>query len=345
MRRVPPNKIRVAVLVLSGSLLMSTLVFLLGTPPSGSSGPKTILIKKGTSLGKVAEMLHQERLIRSSRIFVLLATGLGKRGEIKAGEYELEASMSPLEILDHLVKGQVKHHLVTIPEGSTVSQIAAILDGLKIVERESFLEKVRSPFLIETLGLSDLASSSLEGFLFPETYHLVREMDPEEVIRRMVHQFKKVFLSPEASEKARQLGITLREAVVLASIIEKETALSVEKPLISAVFHNRLRRKMPLQSDPTVIYGTEGFEGNLTRAHLTKPTPYNTYLFQGLPPTPICNPGKESLLAALNPAPVPYLYFVSRNDGSHFFSRELKDHNVAVWRYQKSPRRNPLTKN
>ncbi len=131
------------------------------------------------------------------------------------------------------------------------------------------------------------------------------------------------------------MGISQREAVILASIIEKETPLSEEKPLISAVLHNRLKKKMPLQSDPTVIYGIKNFDGNLTKGHLMKPTPYNTYLIRGLPPTPICNPGRESILAALNPAPVTYLYFVSKNDGSHYFSSHIEEHNQAVWRYQK----------
>jgi UPF0755 protein len=168
-------------------------------------------------------------------------------------------------------------------------------------------------------------------------------MDPEEVIRMMVSQFKKV-AGPDMADKASRLGISDREAVILASIIEKETSFPEEKPLVSAVFHNRLSRKMPLQSDPTVIYGIANFNGNLTREDLQRPTPYNTYLRTGLPPTPICNPGKESLLAALKPAAVPYLYFVSKNDGSHYFSSEIEDHNHAVWKYQKQGRKNNLTK-
>ena len=339
-----PNKIRSFIAILLPLLLIGFIAFSLWVPPSRDGSLKTILIKRGTSFGKIAETLRQEGLIRSERSFLLLATLLGKRTGIKAGEYELSASMAPLEILDHLVKGQVKRHLVTIPEGFTAVQIAQLLDDLKIVDKESFLQKVESPSLIAGLGLADLATSTLEGCLFPDTYHFIREMEPEEIIRMMVNQFKKVFLSPETLERSSHLGITLREAVILASIIEKETSLAAEKPLISAVFHNRLRRKMPLQSDPTVIYGTKDFDGNLTRALLLKPTPYNTYLFPGLPPTPICNPGKESLFAALNPASVAYLYFVSRNDGSHLFSADLQDHNAAVWKYQKNARGNHLTK-
>jgi UPF0755 protein len=157
----------------------------------------------------------------------------------------------------------------------------------------------------------------------------------------MVHQFKKVF-GPDLVRRASELGISEKEAVILASLIEKETSLPEEKPLISAVFHNRLKRNIPLQSDPTVIYGIKNFDGNLTKEHLLRQTPYNTYVAVGLPPTPICNPGKESLLAALYPAPVPYLYFVSKNDGSHYFASEIEEHNRAVWKYQKPQRKRGL---
>jgi UPF0755 protein len=163
-------------------------------------------------------------------------------------------------------------------------------------------------------------------------------MDPEEVIQIMVQRFKKVF-GPELADRGSELGISEREAVILASMIEKETPLPEEKPLISAVFHNRLKMKIPLQSDPTVIYGIKNFNGNLTKGHLMRPTPYNTYLMAGLPPTPICNPGKDSLLAAVHPASVPYLYFVSKNDGSHYFSSNIQEHNRAVWKFQKYPRK------
>jgi UPF0755 protein len=155
----------------------------------------------------------------------------------------------------------------------------------------------------------------------------------------MVRQFKKVF-NPDLASRASQLGISQRETVILASIIEKETSLYEEKPIISAVLHNRLKKRIPLQSDPTVIYGIKNFDGNLTKEDLLRPSPYNTYLVNGLPPTPICNPGKDSILAALYPAPVPYLYFVSKNDGSHYFSADFEEHNQAVWRYQKYPRKN-----
>ncbi len=328
-----------------GFLLFFLFVFYwqLFVPPSRTALDKLIFIKKGTPLKKVSEMLELEGIIKNRHIFVLLATALGKKTKIKAGEYELHTRMLPLEVLEALVKGQAKRHLITIPEGYTLTQIAQLLGEQKLVGKKEFLQKAFSPSFIEGLGFSPLAGSTLEGYLFPDTYHLLREMDPEEVIQIMVQKFKKVFW-PELANRASELEISEREAVILASMIEKETPLPEEKPLISAVFHNRLRMKIPLQSDPTVIYGIKNFNGNLTKEDLMKPTPYNTYLKAGLPPTPICNPGKDSLLAAVYPAPVPYLYFVSKNDGSHFFSSDIEDHHRAVWKYQKNLKKNGLTK-
>jgi UPF0755 protein len=324
-------------------LVIFILYWFLFIPPSKTTSTKIVYIKKGTPLKKISKQLEQEGIVRNGRFFVLVTTLLGKKAKIKAGEYELHTRMLPLEVLDSLVKGQVRRHLVTIPEGYTVSEIAQLLEDLNIAEKKDFLQKASSPALIASLGLSHLAGSTLEGYLFPDTYHLMREMDPEEVIQMMVHQFKKVF-GTDLAQNTSPIEISEREAVILASIIEKETPLPEEKPLISAVFHNRLKKKIPLQSDPTVIYGIKNFDGNLTKEDLLMPTPYNTYLISGLPPTPICNPGKDSLLAALHPAPVPYLYFVSKNDGSHYFSSHIDEHNRAVWKYQKSPEENGLTK-
>ncbi len=322
---------------------VSILSWFLFVPPSRMASTKVILIKKGSPLRKVSEVLEQEGIIKNRHFFILLTTILGKKAKIKAGEYELQTPVLPLDVLSVLAKGQVKHHLVTIPEGFTLTQIAQLLEDLNLVEKKAFLQKTCSPAFINALGLSQLAGPTLEGYLFPDTYHLLREMDPEEVIQMMVLQFRKVF-GPDFGQWASELGISEREVVILASIIEKETSLSAEKPLISAVFHNRLRKKIALQSDPTVIYGIKNFNGNLTKEDLIRATPYNTYLLPGLPPTPICNPGKDSLWAAAHPAPVSYLYFVSKNDGSHYFSSDIEEHNRAVWKYQKYPRKNNLTR-
>jgi len=322
---------------------ISLLSWFLFVPFSKTASTKVVFIKKGTPLRKVSEVLEEEGIVRNKYFFVFLATILGKKAKIKAGEYEFHTPVLPLDVLSALAKGQVKRHLVTIPEGFTVAQIAQALENLNLVEKNGFLQKTSSQALINALGLSQLAGPTLEGYLFPDTYHLFRDMDPDEVIQMMVHQFRKVF-GPEFAHAASELGISERDVVILASIIEKETSLPQEKPLISAVFHNRLRKKIPLQSDPTVIYGIKNFNGNLTKEDLMRSTPYNTYLIAGLPPAPICNPGKDSLLAAVHPAPVSFLYFVSRNDGSHYFSSDIEEHNRAVWKYQKYPRKNNLTK-
>ena len=340
----PRATIVLSLLVLFSSFLLACWFFFI--PPLGIPPTKTVYIKKGMHLRQVAGLLQEEGIIRNRYFFVLITTLLREKASIKAGEYEFDFRMRPLEVLDTLVKGQVKRHLVTIPEGFTLSQIAQLMEDQKIVDGNEFLQKASSPTLITSLGLPFAEvgpQATLEGYLFPETYHLYREMAPEEVIKTMVHQFKKVF-GPELTNRASHLGMSEREAVILASIIEKETALPEEKPLVSAVFHNRRTRKMPFQSDPTVIYGIKNFNGNLTKNDLQRPTPYNTYLRTGLPPSPICNPGKDSLLAALHPAPVPYLYFVSKNDGSHYFSSDFEDHNRAVWKYQKLGKKNNLTK-
>lgn len=327
--------------------IASLLFWFLLIPPSPTSLNKIIMIKKGMNLRKISALLEQEGIIRNREFFVGMVTLLGKKGEIKAGEYEFHKRMLPLEVLNSLVKGQVKRHLVTIPEGYTLSQIGQLLEDLSIVGKTVFLQKATSPAFIASLGLFQHISNqvedssknrgglTLEGYLFPDTYHFIKEMEPEEVIRMMAYQFRKIF-GPDLIEKASQIGITPQEAVTLASIIEKEASLSEEKPIVSAVFHNRLKQRVPLQSDPTVIYGISNFDGNLTKEHLLTPTPYNTYLILGLPPTPICNPGKESMIAALHPASAPYLYFVSKNDGSHHFSESFEEHQRAVGKYQKT---------
>ena len=321
-------------------LLIITLAWFLFVPPSGTGVRKIILVKKGSALKTVSAILEKEGIIRSRHLFVAFTTLLGKKMEIKAGEYELHTAMRPFQVLDALVRGQVIDHLVTIPEGFTLAQIAQHLEDSNIVEKAAFLEKATSTAFIASLDLGPGVRPTLEGYLFPDTYHFYKEMDVEKVIQRMVQQFRKVFTAELASQ-AVQRGMSEQDVVTLASIIEKETSLPEEKPLVSAVFHNRLRLKMPLQSDPTVIYGLKDFKGNIKREHLTKPTPYNTYLLMGLPPGPISNPGKYSLLAALSPAAVPYLYFVSKGDGTHHFSSTFAEHNRAVMKYQM---KNRLTK-
>ena len=315
-------------------LLLNILVFLL-LPPTFQGEKKRVLIPKGSTFREVVHALDEEGLLRSRTQFYLMARILGIAGRVQAGEYELSTAMTPSVILHKLVSGDVLKYRVTIPEGYTIQQIAVRLEELGIItEREEFLAAAFSSDFNTMLGID---GESVEGYLFPDTYLFPSALTPDEVIKTMVANFKRVYKS-DFSLRAAELGMTDREVVVLASIIEKETGLPEERPLISAVFHNRLKRGIPLASDPTVIYGIADFDGNLRKRDLERRTPYNTYMIQGFPPGPIANPGRSSIEAALYPAPVTYLYFVSRNDGSHHFSTTLREHNEAVRRYQKAVR-------
>jgi len=295
------------------------------------SAPIKVFIRQGAPFSEVARILEEKGVVRSRWWFEVYGRFRGITGEIKAGEYLLDASMLPREIADTLVKGRVITYRVTIPEGLTAREIASILKDKGIIEdEEEFLRLAFDSEFVRSLGLE---GETVEGFLFPDTYFFPHHLSARRVIQEMVANFRRVY-TPEFSERAKELGLSDLEVVILASIIEKETGKPEERPLVSAVFHNRLRKGMPLCSDPTVIYGIKDFDGNLTKEDLQSPSPYNTYLFVGLPPTPISNPGKDSILAALYPAPVDYLYFVSRNDGTHQFSSSLRDHQRAVAIYQ-----------
>ncbi len=240
--------------------------------------------------------------------------------------------MSPDAILDVLVRGEVVQHPLTIPEGFTVREIARAAERAGISSRAKLEALSRDPSILKVWNLQ---AASLEGYLFPETYHFPRQTTPEQVIKRMLQTFHKRF-TPEIAAKARRNRLTIHQAVTLASIIEKETAIPGERALISAVYQNRLHRGMRLQADPTVLYALNRTSGPLSREDLQVDSPYNTYRVKGLPPGPIANPGLDSLLAVLNPAPSDYLYFVARGDGSHVFSKTLREHNQAVHQYRKS---------
>ena len=307
--------------------------FVFFTPPtySGPGETRIIDIPQGTSFRVIAESLERNGVIRDSQDFLFAARLLGAQKKVRAGEYELTTAMTPLAVLRALVKGKVRRYFVTIPEGYSAADIAALLEGEGLADAGEFMARVRDRSAAASFGLK---GESLEGYLFPDTYQFTRGMGADGVIRAMVERFKSVYY-PELDEMARARGMGLEEVVTIASIIEKETGDPSERKLISAVLHNRLRKRIRLQSDPTVIYGIKDFDGNLTRAHLAARTPYNTYTRYGLPPGPIASPGRDSLEAAINPADEDYLYFVSKNDGTHHFSRTLAEHNRAVMKYQK----------
>jgi UPF0755 protein len=301
--------------------------------PTQQPPAQIVVIPEGSSYQQVATLLKREHLIRSRMAFILLGKSKAADRKIHPGEYDLNAAMSAEEILSHLLAGRVVLHPITIPEGFTMTQIGQLLGQLNITDMAEFQHLVRDPAFIESL---DIQASSLEGYLFPDTYHFARGTKAKDVIRTMVDGVKRVW-TPEFQEQARRLNLTLHEVLTLASVVEKETGVQEERELIAAVFHNRLRRKIPLQSDPTVIYGLTAFDGNLRKRDLSTVSPYNTYRVHGLPPGPIASPGAHSIRAALFPSRASYLYFVSRNDGTHHFSSSLEEHNRAVEKFQKQP--------
>lgn len=299
------------------------------TTPLQPAQETIIDIAPGSSLIRVADELQQKNIIRQALILRLLAKWNGQEQQIQAGKYLFSTPATPADVLDRLVRGDVIRVGLTIPEGFTLRQIARRIAESGFGDQATLLELAYDADFIAALGVE---ATSLEGYLFPETYNFVPGTSERSLLRMMVEQFYRT-LTDEIREAAQQLGLTLHEHVTLASLIEKETGLTEEMPLIASVFHNRLEANMRLQTDPTAVYDLEDFSGPVTRAHLSNPSPYNTYLIRGLPPGPIASPGLAALKAAVFPAITDYYYFVSKRDGSHHFSRNLKEHNQAIQRY------------
>jgi peptidoglycan lytic transglycosylase G len=297
-------------------------------PPS-----RVISVPDGSTFQQVAALLERERLIKSRSAFILLGRSQSADRKIHAGEYELNAGMTPAEILSNLLSGQVLLHPITIPEGFTMVQIAELLVQHEFGNQGEFLRLAKDRKFIASLGIN---AETLEGYLYPDTYKFPHRAKPKDMLTAMVERLREVY-GPDFQARAQELKMTQHEVLTLASIIEKETGSSGEREEISAVFHNRLRKRIPLQSDPTVIYGLPDFDGNIRKKDLSSPSPYNTYRVQGLPPGPIANPGIQAIHAALYPSGSRALYFVSRNDGTHHFSATLTEHNEAVEKYQKRP--------
>lgn len=310
------------------------------------STPTRLEIGKGWFVTRIADGLERQGVVTSARWFEILARFEKFRygRDIQAGEYDFAQGDTPRTVLDRLTKGSVVTHRLVIPEGMTVAEIGVRMKGLGWHTVDALLA---DPEITQKLALEQ---SFLEGWLFPSTYHYQRGDTALEMLRRMVQQTRQVMDKQWAIHRAsvrssHVVRLSRAEVLVLASVIEKETGKKEERGHISSVFHNRLRRKMRLQSDPTVIYGVlnspaaPAYRGNLTRKHLRTPTPYNTYTQFGLPPTPICNPGGAAIQAAIQPDNTKDLFFVARGDGSHAFSRTLKAHEAYVDRYQRRPSR------
>jgi UPF0755 protein len=298
-------------------------------PPRGAM----VIVREGDTVASVATRLERAGVVRSAMILRLWARLSSRDRAIQPGEYRFEEPMSPAAVLDLLATGGA-HPEVTVPEGLTVREVAALLARNGYGAAETFLCLAGDP---EFLLAAGVPGPQLEGYLFPDTYRFSPVMPASEILTVMVRRFHEQFDAARYRRGADR-GMTVNEVITLASIIEKESALPAERPVVAGVFYNRLRVGMPLQSDPTLIYGLPEFSGDLTRADLARASPYNTYVVTGLPPGPIANPGLAAIDAVLAPADTPYFYFVSRNDGSHVFAATLQDHNRNVARYQKSHR-------
>ena len=303
--------------------------------PARTRGPDQIfMVHEGSTLKKVVGDLEKRGIITSKTPVLLWSRLTGYGSKIKAGEYLLNKGMAPMKILDIMSIGLIMTHPVTIPEGFTLKQIAEELEMKGLADRAKFLALAEDPDIVRRY---DLSGSSLEGYLYPDTYRFGRGQPAISIIDVMVKRFFDI-VTP-LRKRVEASGMTLEQVITMASVIEKETGQRIERPLIASVFLNRLRKAMRLDSDPTVIYGIKDFNGNLTKKDLGEATPYNTYVIKGSPLGPIANPGKEAIEAVLYPADTDYLYFVSRNDGSHHFSKTLAEHNRAVKLYQKKGRK------
>jgi UPF0755 protein len=305
----------------------------LDRPYRGFSEPEVFVeLEAGAGIDAIGQQLIAAGVVADDWTFRLAARLTGADRRLQAGEYRFVDPASPREVVARLAAGDIYTRPVTFPEGLTIDQMSEVFERQGLGPRADFLEAAANTALANGW---DPDAASLEGYLFPDTYALPRRVSAETTVRAMVAGFAQAF-DDELARAAADRGLTVREVVTLASLIEKETAAPDERTLVSGVYHNRLRIGMPLQCDPTVIYALmlDGrWDGNLRRVDLQFDSPYNTYRYRGLPPGPIAAPGRAALVAALNPADVPYRYFVSRNDGTHAFASTLAEHNrnVAEW--------------
>jgi len=312
------------------AIVFGAWLFIYAETPIDATQNTTVLvdIPTGTSFVKVAKILGDVGLIKHRFLFYGLVGIKGSARLIRAGEYEFNTSLSPSELIDKLLHGDIKFHRVTIREDYSLKEIAAHLKEYKLIDETVFFQLAQDREFLLSLGVS---GSSLEGYLFPDTYFLNRSISTRQILRTMVERFWSK-ITPEMINEAAKRGLNVHQFVTFASIVGKESGNTAEKPIIAAVFFNRLKKGMPLQSDPTAVYDLKDFNGKILRSHLKRESPYNTYVIRGLPPGPIANPGLDTFLAILNPANVDYLYFVSRGDGTHFFSSSFADHNNAILR-------------
>jgi UPF0755 protein len=304
------------VLLLAGAA--GALGWLVLTPtPAVQAGPLVVDIPAHQGLMGIADRVSEAGVVRSRAGFLALVALRGSMRRLKAGEYEIPRDATTLDIVDLIESGRVRQHIVLHPEGATVSELARLLESERLARAEDVVKAASSERLRQALGVE---GPSLEGYLFPDTYQFVRGMSVDEMLTRMVQRMR-AKLTPAVQARARERGLTAHQLLTLASIIEREAVDPSEQ-------------KLPLQADPTVQYAVAKERGTLTRADLATENPYNTYVHRGLPPGPIASPGLGAIEAALDPAPVKFLYFVARDDRRHYFSTSVAEHNAAVARYR-----------
>jgi UPF0755 protein len=330
----PRRTLLLVLFLLAGSLFYATYAIL--RPYQGFSGETFVDLRHGASTLEIAEDLATAGVIRTEWPFLLLRL-IHARSVLQAGEYHFDRPLSPLAVYRKIVAGDIFYYSVTIPEGYNMYDIAEAVSRTGAITREQFLAAARHG---ERIAAYAQGAQTLEGFLFPDTYRITRHTTADHLIEQMLRRFRDVFRELRAGAPSPTRNIL--EVVTLASLIEKETAIPAERPLVASVFRNRLRLGMPLQCDPTVIYALEiagRYDGQIHKEDLAIASPYNTYIRGGLPPGPIANPGRDSLAAALSPAQTEYLYFVADGQGGHIFSKTFDSHSKAVASYVRSTRR------
>jgi UPF0755 protein len=324
----------VGLAVVAGIGVAATLYKRTNEPFKGYAEPEQfVTIESGSGSRAIGRRLIEAGVVRNDATFraALWRTGLART--LQAGEFRFDRPMTPIEVIEKIARGDVYNRRITFPEGLTIQDMARLFEHQNFGKSAEFVEAARDVTAIRDI---DATATDLEGYLFPETYSLPRPTTAERLVQAMVARFRQLF-TPEMQQAGQSLGLTTRQAVTVASLVEKETALPSERPVVAAVYLNRLKIGMGMQADPTVIYALQRagrYTGNLRRDDLSFDSPYNTYRYAGLPPGPIASPGLDSLKAVAAPAKVDYLYFVSRNDGSHVFARTLTEHNENVRKFQ-----------
>jgi UPF0755 protein len=287
-----------------------------------------VQISEGATYKQAVNILAENNLIRDRNLFIILGRITGVDRKVRAGYYLFWSRISPWDVFLLIKRGKIIEYEVTVVEGDSLDEIGKKLSSSRIMSLDKFNSLVKDEDYIDSL---EVKAPSLEGYLFPKTYKFPKGSSPGTVLKFMVQKLREAY-TDKLIERAKEIQWSEKEVLTLASIIEKEAVIDNERALISAVYHNRIKLGMPLQADPTAIYGVKSYSRKIKKSDLKKKTPYNTYVIRGLPPGPIASPGIKSIVAALYPADVQYIYFVSKRNGTHIFSKTLSEHNSAIAR-------------